>query len=90
MRPANAGLPARGAGTGRVGAELGQVSWLGVWQQTRDPSSGLGAERWLVHLRGRVAEGYAGSGKNVDAELAAAFGPLIVLLGQDGADQPDQ
>ena len=29
------------------------------------------------------------AGEDVEAEVAAAFGPLVVLLGQDGADEPD-
>jgi hypothetical protein len=69
---------------------MGQVPWRGVWQLTCDPSFWLGGERWLVHLRGWVAEGDAGSGQDVDAEVAAAFGPFVVLLGQDGADEADQ
>jgi hypothetical protein len=35
--------------------------------------------------RGRVV----GFGEDVDAEVAALFGPFVVLLSQDGADQPD-
>jgi hypothetical protein len=31
----------------------------------------------------------AGSGEDVQAEVAAAFGPLVVLFGQDGADEAD-
>ena len=30
-----------------------------------------------------------GSGEDVESEVAAAFGPFVVLLGQDGADEPD-
>src|ERR1700722_8651049 len=56
--------------------------------------TGLGAERLEVavwgHLRGAGCEGDAGSGQDVQAEVAAAFGPFIVLLGQDGADEADQ
>ena len=59
---------------------------------------GLGAERREVagcgHLRGDIAaagcEGEAGAGEDVEAEVAAAFGPFVVLLGQDGADEADQ
>ena len=29
-------------------------------------------------------------GEDVEAEVAALFGPFVVLLGQDGADQADQ
>ena len=34
--------------------------------------------------------GGAGSGEQVEAEVAAGFGPFVVLLGQHGADQADQ
>ena len=30
-----------------------------------------------------------GAGEDVESEVAAAFGPLVVLLGQDCANQPD-
>jgi hypothetical protein len=29
-------------------------------------------------------------GEDVEAEVTALFGPFVVLLGQDGTDQPDQ
>src|SRR4029453_19107791 len=32
----------------------------------------------------------AGLGEDVQAEVAAAFGPFVVLFGQDGADEADQ
>jgi len=32
----------------------------------------------------------SGSVEDVEAEVAAAFGPFVVLLGQDGADEADQ
>jgi hypothetical protein len=45
----------------------------------------------VVHLLGGVGgEGEAGAGEDVDAEVAAAFGPFVVLLGQDGADEADE
>jgi hypothetical protein len=31
-----------------------------------------------------------GSGQDVESEVAAPFGPLVVLLCQDGADESDQ
>ena len=34
--------------------------------------------------------GDAGSGEDVEAEVAAAFGPFVVLLGQDCADEADE
>ena len=30
-----------------------------------------------------------GTGEDVEAKVAAAFGPLVVLLGEDGSDEPD-
>jgi hypothetical protein len=30
------------------------------------------------------------AGEDVETEVAAAFGPVLVLLGQSGADQTDQ
>ena len=30
-----------------------------------------------------------GAGEDVEPEVAAAFGPLVVLLGQHGTDEPD-
>ena len=30
-----------------------------------------------------------GAGEDVESEVAAAFGPFVVLLGQDGADEAD-
>ena len=34
--------------------------------------------------------GDAGAGEDVEAEVAAAFDPFVVLFGQDRADQADQ
>ena len=34
-------------------------------------------------------EVHAASGEDVESEVAAAFGPFVVLLGQDRADEPD-
>jgi hypothetical protein len=42
------------------------------------------------HLRGAGGERDAGAGQDVEAEVAAAFGPFVVLLGQDGADEADE
>jgi hypothetical protein len=73
----------------------GQVPWRGVSGLTRDPLVWLGAECLEVaaggHLRisGRGG-GDAGACQDVEAEVAAAFGPFVVLLGQDGADEADQ
>ena len=35
-------------------------------------------------------DGGPGPGQQLEAEVAAAFGPPVVLLGQDGADEADQ
>jgi hypothetical protein len=35
-------------------------------------------------------DGDAGAGEDVEAEVAAAFGPFVVLFGQDCADEADQ
>src|SRR3712207_9370644 len=56
------------------------------------------SERRDGHLLGggggvgvRAGEGSdAAAGEDVEAEVAAAFGPFVVLLGQHGADQADQ
>ena len=37
-----------------------------------------------------VDRGESGAGEDVEAEVAAAFGPVVVLLGQDGADESDR
>jgi hypothetical protein len=60
----------------------------------RDLPGWLGAERrdgvgggHLLGAGGGVGDGcQAGAGQDVEAEVAASFGPLIVLLSQHGAD----
>lgn len=45
------------------------------------------------HLLIRFSSGgvvAAGSGEYVESEVAASFDPLVVLLGQDRPDEPDQ
>ena len=42
-----------------------------------------------VHLLGVVGVDGLGAGEDVESEVAAAFGPFVVLFGQDGADEPD-
>ena len=37
-----------------------------------------------------LSRGEAGLGQDVEAEVAPAFDPVVVLLGQDGADEADQ
>ena len=43
----------------------------------------------LGHLLDEDGVDCLGAGENVESEVAAAFGPFVVLLGQDGADEPD-
>lgn len=38
----------------------------------------------------RGNEAYPGAGQDVQSEVSTAFGPLVVLLGKDGSDEPDQ
>jgi hypothetical protein len=64
----------------------------------RDLRAWSGAERrdgvgrgHLLRVGGGVGDGAeAGAGQDVEAEVAAAFGSFVVLLGQHGADQTDQ
>src|SRR5918998_6010793 len=64
----------------------------------RDLPGWSGAERrdgvgggHLLAVGGGVGDGgEAGAGQDVEAEVAASFGPLVVLLSEDGADQADQ
>ena len=44
----------------------------------------------LLGVGGVGDGGDAGAGEDVEAEVAAAFGPFVVLFGQDGADEADQ
>src|SRR4051794_35319402 len=62
------------------------------WCTTRDPSLGSGGDGFEVGhlLSGGVGVGHGlALGQEVESEVAAAFGPLVVLLGEDGADQAD-
>ena len=45
-----------------------------------------GLQCWFVHflVDGRVVDGL-GAGEDVESEVAAAFGPFVVLFGEDGA-----
>jgi hypothetical protein len=61
--------------------------------ERRDIACGhlLGCGRGRGRGRGRVGDGGgAGSGEDVEAEVAPAFGPLVVLFGEHGADEADQ
>jgi hypothetical protein len=51
----------------------------------------LGSDRCGRHLLVEVAvdEAQAGLGEDLEAEVAPLLDPLVVLLGQDGADEPD-
>ena len=44
------------------------------------------------HLRAGVRsdDGDSGAGEDVEAEVAAAFNPFVVLFGQNSADETDQ
>jgi hypothetical protein len=45
----------------------------------------------LVHLLGGAGnECGTGAGQDLEAEVAASFGPFVVLLGEDGAGQADE
>ena len=48
-----------------------------------------GLEFGLAHLLVDGVVDGLGTGEDVESEVAAAFGPFVVLLGQDGADEPD-
>jgi hypothetical protein len=43
---------------------------------------------WLVDLL-RSGVDCLSSGEDVESEVAAAFGPFVVLLGEDGSDEAD-
>jgi hypothetical protein len=55
-------------------------------------SGGEGGDGHLLGVRGGgVGNGSdAATGEDVEAEVAAAFGPFVVLFGEDGADQADE
>jgi hypothetical protein len=44
---------------------------------------------FVDHLFDVCSDGL-GAGEDVESEVAAAFGPFVVLFGQDGADEPDE
>ena len=48
-----------------------------------------GLEVWFVHLLCGDGVDGLGPGEDVESEVAAAFGPFVVLLGQNGADETD-
>ena len=49
-----------------------------------------GGEFWGgSHLRWLLGSDGAAAGQDVEAEVAAAFGPFVGLFGQDGADEAD-
>jgi hypothetical protein len=51
-------------------------------------SGGEGLDGGLGLLLNCVVDGL-GAGEDVESEVAAAFGPFVVLFGQDGADESD-
>ena len=90
MRQAGIQLTLKG---GDRSEETRLVTWSSPlrWCTTSDPSAGSGADGLEVgvgHLLGLGGDGL-GSGDDVEAEVAASFGPFVVLLGQDGADESD-
>ena len=44
----------------------------------------------VVDLNVAVVDLESGPAEDVEAEVAAAFGPFVVLFGEDGADEADQ
>src|SRR4051794_17527509 len=70
----------------------GQVPWRGV-RRWRDSSlSWLGADRagcWVLLGVFGGDQDESALGEDLEAEVAAAVGPFVVLLGQDGADEAD-
>ena len=54
---------------------------------------GDGGQRHLLFVGGGVVgfdEAHSALGKHVEAEVAARLDPLVVLFGEDGADEADQ
>jgi len=75
-----------------VGAQDGVRVCLGQWS-----SAGLsGGECLGCHGVGRLGmfvaldDGDAGSSQGVEAEVAAASDPVVVLFGEDGTDEVDK
>jgi hypothetical protein len=64
-----------------MAAHIASVEW----------ATALGGEGcgFGVLLFGGVG-GAAGAGEDIQAEVAAAFDPFVVLFGQDGADETDE
>ncbi len=87
LHPFDVGLPRPAA---RI---FGQARRRGVSRLPRDLPVGSGAERRNGHplsVGRRVGEGAeSAAGEDVEAEVAAAFSPPVVLLGQHGADHWD-
>jgi len=54
-----------------------------------DVSGRKGLEAWFAHLLSDGGVDGVGAGQDVESEVAAAFGPFVVLLGQDGAEESD-
>jgi len=68
--------------------KLGDVVYE-VYSLVLDVSGREGLTVWFGHLLSDDCVDGLGPGEDVDTEVAAAFGPFIVLLGQDGAHEPD-
>jgi hypothetical protein len=50
-------------------------------------TNGINCHAGLIGLRG--AASFAACGEDFQSHVAAGFGPFVVLLGQDGADEAD-
>jgi len=57
-----------------------------LWLGAERLEVGVGVHLLLGCLDGREA----GLGEGFEAEVAAAFDPVVVLLGEDGADESDE
>src|SRR4051794_27626913 len=88
------------AGTTLPGSVLAELRHIPArsspvtWCTRSDPSWLVGQARegleiWFGHLLVGGGVDGLGAGEDVESEVAAAFGPFVVLLGQDGADEPD-
>ena len=81
-------VPPAGLVAGGEGVEVLVVGEAGPWMSWVWSCCGL--QFGQLGGVGRVRlRGGAGSGEDVEAEVAAAFGPFVVLFGQDGADEAD-
>ncbi len=61
---------------------------LTVWLGAEGADGRVGGQLVRV-VDDAVGEDGAGAGEHVEAEVAALFGPFVVLFGEDGADEAD-